>query len=93
MAKKYVLTEEGKKFVRSVAQTPDRAEEIIKKAEICFNNEMEYVDFLLGDMKKGSMSVCTAKIFLNRYFCAKQVEDWQLSDEEIDSIEDAKLAA
>ena len=90
---KYVLTQQAKDFIFSVVKSPERAKEIIKKAEICFNNEMDYVDFLLGDMKKGSMSVCTAKIFLNRYFCAKQVEDWQLSDEEIDSIGDAKLSA
>ena len=93
MAKKYVLTNQAKDYIRSVVKSPERAEEIIKKTEICFNNDQSSVNFSLGDFKVDGICIGSSYIFLARIQSTIEVEDWQLSDEEIDSIEDAKLAA
>ena len=93
MAKKYVLTNRAKDYIRSVVKSPERAEEIIKKTEICFNNDQSSVNFSLGDFKVDGICIGSSYIFLARIQSTIEVEDWQLSDEEIDSIEDAKLAA
>lgn len=93
MAKKFVLTNRAKDYIRSVVKLPERAEEIIKKTEICFNNDQSSVNFSLGDFKVDGICIGSSYIFLARIQSTIEVEDWQLSDEEIDSIEDAKLAA
>lgn len=93
MTKKFVLTNRAKDYIRSVVKSPERAEEIIKKTEICFNNDQSSVNFSLGDFKVDGICIGSSYIFLARVQSTIEVEDWQLSDEEIDSIEDAKLAA
>lgn len=94
MTKKYVLTEKAKEYIRSVVKSPERAEEIIKKTEICFNNDQSTVNFSLGDFRVDGMCIGSSYLFLARVQSTIEVEDWQLTDEEIDSIgAEEKIAA
>lgn len=94
MAKKFVLTNRAKDYIRSVVKSPERAEEIIKKTEICFNNDQSSVNFSLGDFKVDGICIGSSYIFLARIQSTIEVEDWQLTDEEIDSIgAEEKIAA
>lgn len=83
---KYVLTKEAKEFVRSVVKSPERAEEIIRKTEFIFNFEQKSVLFTLGEMKVEGWSCASASIRLERYKCAKEVEDWTMTDDEVNGI-------
>lgn len=86
MTKKYVLTEKAKEYIRSVVKSPERAEEIISKAETVFNTEQLSAFFTLGELKINGMRWASANIYLERHNCSREIEDWELSDEEIDSI-------
>lgn len=91
---KYVLTQQAKEFIRSIVKSPERAQEIIEKTEVIFNSEQRDARFSLGELKVNGWTSAYAQITLERLNCAKRVEDWQLSSEEIDSIgTEEKIAA
>ena len=91
---KYVLTQQTKDFIKAVCADEARAESIITQAETIFNAEQDDCTFDIGEMKVG-ISRNWATIFLSRYVSCKYVkEDWELTDDEIDSIDqEKKLAA
>ena len=91
---KYVLTQQTKDFIKAVCADEARAESIIAQAETIFNAEQDDCTFDIGEMKVG-ISRNWATIFLSRYVSCKYVkEDWELTDDEINSIDqEEKLAA
>lgn len=89
---KYVLTKEAKEFVRSVVKSPSRAQEIIEKTEFIFNSEQKSAGFTLGELRLNGWPSACATIRLERHYCAKEVEDLAMTEDEIDGIgaEEAK---
>lgn len=91
---KYVLTKQAKDFIRSVVKSPERAQEIIEKTEVVFNNEQNSAYFQLGEFKVDGWHAGSADISLQRTRSTQKIEDWELTPEEIDSIgSEEKLAA
>ena len=91
---KYVLTQQTKDFIKAVCADEARAESIIAKAEAVFNAEQSNCHFDIGEMEHG-MSRNFATIFLCRFASCEDVkEDWELTADEIDSLDqEKKLAA
>lgn len=91
---KYVLTQQTKDFIKAVCADEARADSIITKAEAVFNAEQDDCTFTLGEMKRG-ISRNWVTIFLSRIASCKYVkEDWELTADEIDSLDqEEQLAA
>lgn len=91
MTKKYVLTDEAKEFVRKVAPTPERAQELIAKAETVFNCEQTDFSATCRKLKSnyGKWDGAYCYLVMNRSDCAEltDVDDWPLTDDEITAID------
>lgn len=92
---KYVLTQQVKDFIKSMCPNEKRANEIIEFASNVFNSEQSSCHFIIGRMSEETQYSNYAHLFLSRKeSCEEVAEDWELTDEEIDSIgTEEKIAA
>lgn len=87
MTTRYKLTDEAKAFICKIAPTPERAQELIVKAESVFNCEQKDFSVNLYELKsKYGWNAAYCSFYLNRADCAELVDandDWPLTDDEI----------
>ena len=93
MTKKiWKLTPETVDFVISVCPTPEKAFEILTKADTIFNADQDVASFTIDSLNPGKILECKATLKLWRDECAEliEVEDfkapWELSKEEIQGL-------
>ena len=95
---KYVLKEEAKVFLRRVISNKYRYEEVCRKAEAIFNSEQDYCRFEIDRFSNDESGMgiwdCSATVYLQRKSACEEVkEPWELTDEEINGINDSEKAA
>lgn len=95
---KYVLKAEARSFLRSVISDHFRYEEICRKAEAVFNAEQDRCSFEIARLHEdgfnNSYLDSYAEVTLRREsMCAEIKELWELTDEEINGINDSEKAA
>lgn len=95
---KYVLKPEAKTFLRNVISDHYRFEEICRKAEAVFNAEQDRCSFeiarLHDEFFSNSFLDSYAEVTLKREsMCDEVKEAWELTDEEINGINDSEKAA
>lgn len=93
MTKKiWKLTPETVDFVISVCPTPEKAFEILTKADTIFNADQDVATFTIASLNPDDILECKATLKLWRDKCAQLIEvddfkaPWELSEEELKDL-------
>lgn len=90
--KNWKLTHKAIDFIISVCPTPEKALELIFKADTIFNADQDVASFEIASLNPGEILECKATLKLWREECCVFVEDeeidrpWELTAEEIAQI-------